>query len=69
MKKKVFFSSNKIKKIQKKRIGPVTIQKKRFHTEKELIHYVKNIVSSSSNGKPLDSASSNFIQGRNYKIY
>ena len=45
------------------------IQKKRYHTEKELIHYVKNIVSSSTNGKPLDPVSSKFIKGKYYKNY
>jgi hypothetical protein len=51
-----------------KRQGPVIVQNNRFHTEKDLIHYVKNIVASSSNGKPLNVKDKNFIKGRLIRI-
>jgi hypothetical protein len=47
-----------------KKDGPLEISGKRFDSEKELIHYIKSIVTGSKNGKSLDPAHSNFIKGK-----
>lgn len=47
-----------------KKDGPLEISGKRFDSEKELIHYIKGIVTGSKNGKSLETAQSNFIKGK-----
>ena len=48
----------------KNRNQPLTLGKKRFDSEKELIHYIKAIVNSNENGKALDKGTTIFLKGK-----